>query len=627
MLATGTVLEERYRIDRLLGEGGMGSVYLATHLRLKRQVAVKSLNRLSHDPRTYRDALEQFEVEAQILASLDHPALASVMDFFESGGTHYLVMEFIEGRTLTRVVELAPRPISQRRVLQWAEELLDVLEYLHGSSPPVIVRDLKPDNIMLSTAEGRLKLIDFGIAKLLLPGKQTRAIVKGVGTEEYAPLEQYGQGSTDQRSDLYSLAATLYFVLTGTPPVPAWRRASEKLELVDPSLRNPSVTQPVWLALKRMLSLSRDDRPADAAQARALLLGAAAGTSSPRPTAPVATPSPSGAYHYGSSQLSQRSVAVRPVVRVISRSLTLRVKESVRLQKYHLAVHSVAFSPTHGVLAAGASFVHLWDIGRRRIWQTLWRGAGSYNCSVAFSTDGRFVAAGSHDCSVRVWKVADGTLVRTLALRKRTFFTDKVRSLACAYGLLAAASDLSNVRVWDISTGDEKYEKPWHQTGLLSHFQTKSLSLAFSPQNQLAAGGSDGSLTIYEAISGRQLERFEGHSSPVTALAFSLDGSFMASGSMDGSVVLWNARDWSELHRFPHPGTVHSLCFSHDGRVLATGASDCLVRLFDMAQGRELRRLSEHTGAVYSVAFSPVRSYLASGSNDRTLRLWSLDWR
>ncbi|MGE0488813.1 MAG: serine/threonine protein kinase [Vulcanimicrobiota bacterium] len=267
MLATGTILQKRYRIERVLGQGGMGNVYQVTHVRLRRYLALKELIRITENLYKQRQFEEQFEAEAQILASLDHPNLATVSDYFIERGNHYLVMEYIEGRTLSKIVELAPKNIAERRVLTWVGELCDVLEYLHGQTPPVIVRDLKPDNIMLSAQDRKLRLIDFGIAKQSDPRIGTQPIVKGVGTPEYAPLEQYGNSRTDQRSDLYALGATMLFLLTKVPPPPAFKRQNNS-GLHDPRAVNPTVTDTTWAVIQRLLSLHPDGRPSSAAEVR-----------------------------------------------------------------------------------------------------------------------------------------------------------------------------------------------------------------------------------------------------------------------------------------------------------------------------------------------------------------------
>jgi serine/threonine protein kinase len=182
MLGPGTLLQNRYQVAKLIARGGMGNVYLAVHTRLRKNVAIKELLRVTGTLEKQRQFEEQFHREAQLLGGLDHRNLASVSDYFEERGNHYLVMEYVEGRTLQEVVQLAPRPIAERRVLIWAGELLDVLDYLHTRTPPVIVRDLKPDNIMLSSTDRHLRLIDFGIAKTLDPKVGTQPIVKGMGT-------------------------------------------------------------------------------------------------------------------------------------------------------------------------------------------------------------------------------------------------------------------------------------------------------------------------------------------------------------------------------------------------------------------------------------------------------------
>lgn len=271
MLGPGVILQRRYQIERLLASGGMGNVYLATHTRLKKQVAVKELLRVTDSLEKQRQFEEQFNQEAQLLGGLDHRNLASVSDYFDERGHHYLVMEYVEGRTLAEVVQLAPRPISERRVMVWAAELLDVLEYLHTQKPPVIVRDLKPDNIMLSSTDRHLRLIDFGIAKRLDPNKGTQPIVKGMGTEAYAPLEQYGGASTDARSDLYSLGGTLYFLLSGQEPVPAWRRGTKGVELPDLRRFNDTVSEATWKGICTLMALHPNHRPLDVRSARTVL--------------------------------------------------------------------------------------------------------------------------------------------------------------------------------------------------------------------------------------------------------------------------------------------------------------------------------------------------------------------
>lgn len=270
MLVSGQVLQEKYRIEKKLDQGGMGSVYRVTHLTLGIPLALKTLSHLSAFAPEQASYAEQFALEAQILAGLDHPGLTKVIDLFSDETMTYLVMELVSGVTLAQMLEDAVGPLSQDTVRRLADQALDILEYLHSLDPPIIVRDIKPDNLMI-TAEGRLKLIDFGLAKRYVAGEDTQAIVRGMGTDGYAPMEQYGEGSTDQRSDLFSLGSTLYFALTGEAPPPVWKRSSLQAPLPHPGEKNPSVCEPFWQGLKAMMEVDMSRRPQNVVQARQLL--------------------------------------------------------------------------------------------------------------------------------------------------------------------------------------------------------------------------------------------------------------------------------------------------------------------------------------------------------------------
>jgi serine/threonine protein kinase len=271
-LSPGTVLQQRYTIVKLLGKGGMGAVYQATDKKFGSTVALKQMIV------TGEALVSAFEREAILLNGLRHAALPVVFDHFAEAGGQFLVMQFIPGKDLAELLTERGGPFPLTQVAKWADQLLDALEYLHGRTPPIIHRDIKPQNIKL-TPEDSLVLLDFGLAKGDLSGDavQQRSLVGF--TPVFASLEQMRGLSTDPRSDLYSAAATIYCLLTGRPPVDALARADALLAgKPDPlplaSDVNPQVPRAVAEVVRQAMTVSRDERLASAKEMRRQLRAA-----------------------------------------------------------------------------------------------------------------------------------------------------------------------------------------------------------------------------------------------------------------------------------------------------------------------------------------------------------------
>ena len=288
-LTSGSVLKDRYIIQRIIGRGGMGSIFLAEDNRLQgRLCAVKQVKpeaTLSEDLR--KQSHDQFYREASVLARLDHPNLPKVSDFFSDGPCDYLVMDYIPGEDLKKLLDQARQKgelLPQNEVLNWADQLLSAIEYLHRQDPPVIHRDIKPSNLKL-TPSGVLKLVDFGLVKQMVPDEMTVTVIQGRGTALYTPLEQYGgdTGHTDARTDIYSLGATLYHLLTNQPPLEAKQRFLVPDSFMSPRQHNPALSACVDQALMSALSLHPDERPQDVAAFRAILFGTGVRQPSPHP--------------------------------------------------------------------------------------------------------------------------------------------------------------------------------------------------------------------------------------------------------------------------------------------------------------------------------------------------------
>ncbi len=251
LLNTGETLADRYVIEKVLGQGGMGAVYLASDCRIsEKKWAVKELWDYG-DPDTRRLIQDQFQKESAILARLDHPNLPRVTDFFVHNNREYLVMDFIEGETLECLMQREKKPLEVEFALSLIRQLSDVLQYLHEMSPPIIFRDLKPANIMISP-DGSVRLIDFGIARIFSTGKKKDTVV--MGTPGYAAPEQYGTSQSDARSDIYGLGATLYYILTAQDP------ADNPFHFDNPTVHNPKIPPRLEKTILNCVQMNPDDR-------------------------------------------------------------------------------------------------------------------------------------------------------------------------------------------------------------------------------------------------------------------------------------------------------------------------------------------------------------------------------
>ncbi|MBT9585414.1 protein kinase [bacterium] len=511
-------IQGRYRLDKVLGEGGMATVYRAWQVGLERWVAIKHCRPQS------ADELEQFREEARLLGSLHHPAMVTVHELIESADEAHLVMELVEGSTLRQCVE-RELPLEQQ-CLDWMEEILDVLEFLHGQNPPVILKDLKPDNVMVEPS-GRLRVLDFGIAKRLVAGGGTQLLLKGVGSEHYAPLEQYGQGSTDQRSDFYALGATLYFMLTGTDPMPAWQRLAKHQDL-DPLQQRGNVSETTCELIRQLTSLFPQDRPGNEALIRHAL----------RQPAPTPT---------------RRKKAAVEVTRVAApppgRSRLLQAELRQRWDLSGLCQgHSLLAWSQADLLLAGPTLRRL-QIEPAKVMQD-W-GQQLQPAALAVSNDGRRVALASKDRGLLCWQASGGSPGSAILeggpcqwLR----FAGNQCLLTLCQGQLSAYSFPEARKLRNF--GPQQW---WLR------FTGHRLRACQADRRRVAAAASDGALFVWEHGTGELL--WQSHQpSPTLCLDFSPDSQFLLSAAQDASLSVWQAetgqcllqtrleRPWQALH-------------------------------------------------------------------------------
>jgi serine/threonine-protein kinase len=275
----GEALRGRYRIRERIGQGGMGSIYLADDMRLEGRLC--ALKEVEYDralpEHILQEARDQFLREATVLARLDHHNMPKVSDFFSIDARDYLVMDYVPGKDLRTIMLEARKQkqfLSEESVLNWASQIADALVYLHSQEPPIVHRDIKPSNLKL-TPSGLVKLVDFGLVKILAPDEVTITVIQGQGTALYTPLEQYGGDSahTDIRSDIYAFGATLYHMLTNEPPAEARVRFLNPSKLVPIRQINPEVNIRTERAILRAMALHPDERPKNVEEFRSYLFG------------------------------------------------------------------------------------------------------------------------------------------------------------------------------------------------------------------------------------------------------------------------------------------------------------------------------------------------------------------
>jgi WD40 repeat protein len=622
MLAPNSLLQNRYLIVRPIGHGGMGNVYEATDTRLHATVALKETLM------TDRVSLRAFEREAQLLARLRHPVLPKVIDHFTEDNGQFLVMEYIPGDDLAALMEKQGGAFPPSAVvpwaLSWADQLLDALDYLHRQEPPAYHRDIKPQNLKL-TARGQIILLDFGLAKggINETSTMTARGEKLLGfTPNYAPLEQIRGSDPDERSDLYSLAATLYHLMTGVKPPDALTRVAAVLnEQPDPlrpaSEYNNHILPAVAAVLRQALSSSLEERPATATEMRRAFHEA---RQQRRPQSAASAPETERLRPGAEAPEYSTDPLDRSTGRLISEvPLATEPQEApgTLLHGFQTAspVLALALNPEDGrLLAVGSNegTIGLWDVQEEEFVRTL-EGHSASVIGLAFSADGTRIVSGSEDRTVCLWRVADGAL-----LYRSGEYAEPIECVALSPDgrLLALGGWGEAVLLCELN--DDHFTEVKHLPSGFVH------SLAFSPDGcLLAAGCYDASVRLWRTED-YGLERvLSGHSNFVLTVAFSPNSKMLASGGGETNVLVWRVKDGRLLDTLRgHTNFVRSLAFSPNSKLLASGSEDKTARLWRVGDGSLLHSLEGHTDGVTRVHFDVSGRILFSGSRDSKVRLW-----
>src|SRR6266566_182812 len=525
------LLKERYRILVAVGQGGFGAVYKVEDTQGgNRLLAMKEINLSALAAQEAIEATDAFNREVYLLSDLTHPNLPCIYDHFTDREHWYLVMDYIEGETLEQYLDrIVSGRLPLEEVLDIGIQLCTVLDYLHTREPSIIFRDLKPANVMRTSAS-HLYLIDFGIARHFKPGQPRDTIP--LGSPGYAAPEQYGRAQTTPRADIYSLGALLHQLLTGNNP------AQNPFRFERAPLQAQSIPHRLQSLVMQMVQMDVHKRPSSMALVKQELEQIVA-TSRPMGTLL------STCHHYrlvltlawspdGSSIVSGTA---NNAIQVWDATTGCHMFTHLDPFKTYAWTSSLAWSPDGKYIACGSDdkTVRVWhvekDVSTTLKHKFTYRNHANWVNAVTWSPDGNYIASGGNDATIHIWDVRKKETIliyrdHRFGINTLAWSPDGTRIASCSWDNI--------IRLWDVVTG----------TTLLT-YQRHSDSVntvAWSPDGtRIASGGRDKTVHVWDACTGHVKFTYHGHSSWVYTVAWSPDGTRIASAGNDGTVQIWQA--------------------------------------------------------------------------------------
>jgi eukaryotic-like serine/threonine-protein kinase len=586
-LKANTVLLGRYRIQAVLGGGGMGTVYRGRDLNfpdVQKLVAVKEMLISSTDPAMRRTNLNNFKRESNILATLSHPAIPKIFEFFEQGERAYLVMEYINGSDLELLLNKT-RELPAEKIVEWAIDLCDVLDYLHRNQPdPIIFRDMKPSNVMIDSL-GKVRLIDFGIAKNfapLEPGKKHTMI----GTEGYSAPEQY-KGEVNPISDIYSLGATLHHVLTRKDP-----RLEPPFSFQERSITelNPKASKALADVVMKALHFDAKERWQSCSEMKAALervrsgaTSVAVSTPSVQPATPGTAPKPSSAAQASTSSTSFFDDVDTDVSSGVEAKWIFKTEDEIRS------------SPTafRNLVYVGSYDTNVWAL-KNDTGELAWKFAtkGGIASSPVIDADSKLVVFGSEDKTLYAVDATTGRISWTYPTKDRVRGTARVAHGHVFFGsddgYLYAVMAANGRFLWEYDLGAPVRSRPY-------------------VTNELVIVGCDSGEIVGVELSGKRKWSVRAKQNVMSSPTVDKDG-FCYVGSMDGYLYVIDANTGYISWRFRSGGKIVSSPIAEDG-VCYFGCTDGIFYAVNTQNSKEKWKFNAgkaivsspalHKGAIY----------------------------
>ena len=652
------ILRNRYQPIQSLGGGGFGKTYIAEDIdKLNEHCVIKQFAPQVQGTAGFESAKKLFESEARRLQQLgENPQIPSLLAYFEENSRLYLLQQFIDGQNLLQ--ELEQQGIfDEQKILQLLFDVLSILQVVHQQK--VIHRDIKPENIIRRLIDDKLVLIDFGASK---QWSQTIMSVEGtmIGSFGYVPIEQIEDGKAYPSSDLYSLGATCFHLLSGIRPWKLWYKKGYGWVNNWRSHLNQPVSQELGEILDRLLQEDYSKRYQSVVQVlqdlNSLPITSVVSQqnsvivqkffSSPQVPETIVKPSKASRriLQRPFSFLSRRKIKFKELLLVIGgvllaglagyglRYITVFNSPQVKNIDDRLPfvktiqggkgkncyVYTVALSPDGKTLVNGSEdkTIKFWDFRTQELLHTI-KDENPIR-SIAISSDGQTFVSGSKDGVIKIWDFKTKKAQRTFQGH-----TNIIRSIIISRDgeTLITGSRDRTIKIWNLQTGELKKE--------FRNYTSSVLSLALSPDGKtLISGSFNGIINVYNLETGKLVNQFTKQNKLISSLAITKDGKRLIGGSGDGSIKIWNLQT-AQLVKEPiyHKPSVYSLAITPDDKNLISGSKDGSIKIWNLQTGelkKELIKDKKDKAPINSLVISPDGKFLVSGDGYCKVNIWQI---